>query len=463
MKFTSLHRIILFVIQWLVINTCLANETVNVYNINEYDDALLSSTAKVNKSPVLPLAVINKLPIRAQLLPLIAELKKNTINGQQIDIALAQLTLTKAPLNTAEQYLFIIAQALLKENQFEKNNNDNHPNKVTENDKNKVPISESSNKHSAEIIILLQQANKLSEQISIEQLSQPEFLQLHKLLAEHYAKLQQYELAYLEKKAYLTKYNIYRKNKRLAMIESLEQSLEVQHKKANNTLMENQNQLKVLRVAEVQSDNFTQQYSFTLITCTAIIFVLLVYRQLSMRNKLLALTKVDDLTGLTNRSALFEQGEQVINNFEQTPEELSMLLIDIDHFKRLNDNVGHHLGDSVLVAVSQLIKETMRSRDFLARLVGDKFVALLPFADCNKAKAIAMHISEKIAHYDFSSLVGQNKITISIGVITMNDKKISFADLLHGADLAMYQAKAQGGNNVVCYQNIADAQERRIK
>ena len=99
----------------------------------------------------------------------------------------------------------------------------------------------------------------------------------------------------------------------------------------------------------------------------------------------------------------------------------------------------------------------MRSRDMLSRFGGEEFVALLPFADNNKAKAIAMRINDKIAQYDFSSLVLQTKVTFSIGVATMTDNQMSFDDLLHNADLAMYQAKEQGRNTVVCHQNIFEA------
>ncbi|HBY87113.1 MAG TPA: GGDEF domain-containing protein, partial [Colwellia sp.] len=125
--------------------------------------------------------------------------------------------------------------------------------------------------------------------------------------------------------------------------------------------------------------------------------------------------------------------------------------------KKINDNFGHHVGDEVLILVSDLLKETMRSRDLLSRFGGEEFVALLPFADSNKAKAIAMRINDKIAQYDFSSLVLQTKVTFSIGVATMTDNQMSFDDLLHNADLAMYQAKEQGRNTVVCYQNISEA------
>ena len=82
-------------------------------------------------------------------------------------------------------------------------------------------------------------------------------------------------------------------------------------------------------------------------------------------------------------------------------------------------------------------------------------------SDNNKAKAIATRINEKIAQYDFSALRVKTQVTVSIGVATMIHARMSFDDILHGADLAMYQAKEQGRNTVVCYHNIADTQERR--
>ena len=98
--------------------------------------------------------------------------------------------------------------------------------------------------------------------------------------------------------------------------------------------MESQNELKIRRVAQVQGEKATQQYNFTLIISTAIVFVLLFFRQLRIRNKLIKLTRIDPLTGLANRSVLFEHGEKMVSSFVEQPEELSVLLLDIDHFKK---------------------------------------------------------------------------------------------------------------------------------
>jgi len=432
MRFMRKHLWRIMLVQLLSISVCLAEDPLTIVE---------AENSELDKSKLLHIPPVKMLPVNQGLMDLLVLLRQTSTAPQKIEKMLAKLTLAKEPLNAAEQYLLLEVQALIKENSTDK----------------LIDSDEISN----EVIALLEAASKLSKQISEQQLSQPEFLQLHLILSDHYAKRGKFDLAYLEKKAYLKKYYIYRKNKRLAMIASVEQSFDIEDKKANNALMESQNNLKIRNVEEVEQQKVTQRYNFTLITSAAIVFVLLFFRQLRIRIRLIQLTRTDALTGLANRSAVFEHGERMVARFAEQPTEFSVLLLDLDHFKKINDNFGHQVGDSILIKVAELVLETMRSRDVFSRLGGEEFVALLPFADNNKAKAIAMRINEKLAQHDFTSLIVQGKITASIGVATMENNEMSFDDLLHGADLAMYEAKEQGRNTVVCYQNIAMAQERR--
>ncbi len=346
------------------------------------------------------------------------------------DIKIRQLLVNVRLLNSAEQYLLLVAKAL-------------HEHTVSEN----IPNSEL-------IINLLEQAKLLEKKISQEQLSQPDFLQLHLMLAEHYATLLKFDLAYLEKKLYLKKYYLYRKNKRADTIASEEQAFAVENKKATNALLIRQNKIKKQRLAEVKKEQKDREYKLSLLSLTIFGIILLFFWRLNIRKKLRVLSKTDSLTGLSNRNALFEHGRQMLTSLESKPSGFSVLLLNVDHFKKINDNFGHYIGDQVLIKIAELVKETMRSRDLLSRLGDEEFVALLPFADANKAKAIAMRINEKVAQYNFSSLMLQSKVTVSIGVATIENNNISFDDVLRTADLAMYQAKEQGRNTVFSYQNI---------
>ncbi|MBU2869663.1 GGDEF domain-containing protein [Colwellia sp. E2M01] len=425
----------LLIIGGFLVTHCLANDAINTTNIKSYKSA----------------SVTNILPVSPDLTELLFELNQSSVDRYQIEMLLIKVTLSKKTLNAAEQYLLLVIQALVKEKL-----ESIHLANKSEIIHNKISSKDN-------VVELLERAEMLSTQISEAQLVQPNFLLLHLILADHYKNQDNYDLAYLEKKSYLEKYHVYRQNKRLAMIASLEKSFEMQDKKSTTALLKSQNELKVRRVADVKEEQLIQQYNFTLILGTAVVFVLLFFKQLIVRNKLVRLTLTDELTGLANRSALFESGNKMVKQFDSQPEQLSVLLLDLDHFKVINDRFGHNVGDKVLMTVAKLINETMRSRDLLSRLGGEEFVAILPYADIHKAKAIAKHINEKIAEYNFSLLMSQRHITMSIGVATLANNKMKFEDLLHCADLAMYQAKEQGRNTAVCYQNIAASQERRTE
>lgn len=292
-------------------------------------------------------------------------------------------------------------------------------------------------------------------------LSPLEELTQHLALAEQYAVESKFELAYLEKKAYIKKYRLYREVNRKGMIATLTKTYDIDEKNTLNESIKSKNELKLIRVTEIKEQQQEQQEHFIWIIAVALVFILLFFKQLKVRQKLIKLARVDVLTGLANRNTLFEHGQQLVKKYLNDPFDLSVLLIDLDYFKRINDDYGHQVGDQVLLTVAKLIDETMRSRDVIARLGGEEFVALLPFADENKAKAIAVRINEKIAQYDFSDSGVKGNITLSIGVASMKEKDSSFDDILHCADLAMYQAKRQGRNKVISYQNISTQQERR--
>jgi len=312
-----------------------------------------------------------------------------------------------------------------------------------------------------EVIALIEQAKLLRKHIIKEQLQLPLFSNAYLVLANSYAATKDYDNAYQAKKAFVDEYNDYSDAKRENTVKALTKKYEVSHKIETNELLDNQNKLEKLRIGDVHKQQQEQQRLFILIIATIVVFILLFLRQLKVRKKLLFLTKTDSLTGILNRAGLFVKGQKLVQVSHQQQLELSILLFDIDHFKLINDDFGHHVGDLVLEKIAQLVSETMRARDVFSRLGGEEFVILLPDTNRDKAKAIAVRVLEKIASYDFSELGVDRPITLSIGVANLKDTKAIFDDVLHAADLAMYQAKAQGRNQMVSYESISEDQERR--
>ncbi|MFN3436841.1 MAG: diguanylate cyclase [Acidovorax sp.] len=156
------------------------------------------------------------------------------------------------------------------------------------------------------------------------------------------------------------------------------------------------------------------------------------------------LATTDALTGLNNRRA-FDHGlqlEMAIVERRNTP--LSLLMLDVDHFKRINDQFGHDAGDKVLIAIAQMLNGCARVVDVVARVGGEEFAVILPNTDADGALEVAERMRTTVAQAKWLA----NPATISIGVATLQIKE-SASRLYSRADAALYDAKAKGRNRVV--------------
>lgn len=157
----------------------------------------------------------------------------------------------------------------------------------------------------------------------------------------------------------------------------------------------------------------------------------------------------DYLTGLSNRRHFMEQGENELAQVQRYGHALSLLMLDIDHFKNINDSYGHKAGDIVLQKLSQILRETLRTVDIIGRMGGEEFVVLLPETDLQEAVEVAERLREIVAGTEVIREAGLPlRFTISIGVVTMKQKHINLDILLNQADQALYKAKTAGRNKV---------------
>ncbi|MES2877111.1 MAG: sensor domain-containing diguanylate cyclase [Pseudomonadota bacterium] len=183
-------------------------------------------------------------------------------------------------------------------------------------------------------------------------------------------------------------------------------------------------------------------------------------RQLAEQNSLLQslnttlemLAASDSLTGLANRRTLMEQGDKECKRAVRFHHPLSLLMVDIDWFKQVNDAWGHQVGDQVICAVANACRTRLRNQlDTVARLGGEEFVILLPETDSASAHLLAESLRQLVAAqqvlaHDDGTMIA---VTISIGVATLEDgSDLSFEQLMNQADKALYQAKQAGRNQV---------------
>jgi diguanylate cyclase (GGDEF)-like protein len=155
------------------------------------------------------------------------------------------------------------------------------------------------------------------------------------------------------------------------------------------------------------------------------------------------------LTGLANRRALDAAVVRAIGRARRDAALCTVLFIDIDHFKDINDSLGHAVGDAVLQRVGRALRDRLRRGDLLARYGGEEFVALLPDTDLDAAKRVAEVLRRRIETIDFSSLTGSLPVRVSIGVAQLSEDLMAAGSLVSAADAAMYEAKRQGRNRVV--------------
>ncbi|KAF0108657.1 MAG: GAF domain-containing protein [Anaerolineaceae bacterium] len=161
----------------------------------------------------------------------------------------------------------------------------------------------------------------------------------------------------------------------------------------------------------------------------------------------LALT--DALTGAYNRRGLFELGHIEFARTRRFKRPFSAIMVDIDHFKRINDRYGHTVGgDPVLKALAGQCRESVREIDLVSRYGGEEFVILLPETDLATAREVAERLREIIANTQVQTTVGKLSITVSMGVAEYNDNTPNLETLIARADQAMYVAKHKGRNRV---------------
>ncbi len=169
-----------------------------------------------------------------------------------------------------------------------------------------------------------------------------------------------------------------------------------------------------------------------------------------MEDELEYLVAHDSLTGLYNRNVLEQRLNDEIHRATRYNHALSVFMLDIDHFKPINDTYGHRTGDTVLQNIAKVLESSIRKTDYAARYGGEEFVVILPETSLPKAEELAERLRIQVAGHPFP--INDDKevnITSSIGVATFPEHAQSWRDLLDAADSAMYAAKKAGRNQVM--------------
>jgi len=173
-------------------------------------------------------------------------------------------------------------------------------------------------------------------------------------------------------------------------------------------------------------------------------------RELEASNrKLQELSLTDELTRLPNRRYVLEFLEQLVRSWERYGEVFSVIFIDADKFKQINDNFGHDKGDAVLIWIADFLRENFRKSDIVSRFGGDEFVVICPSTSREEALTAALHILDRVESENQNRTVPLWTASFSMGISQVFPECPSIETVLREADEAMYRAKIAGGNRVL--------------
>ncbi len=256
-----------------------------------------------------------------------------------------------------------------------------------------------------------------------------------------------------------------KQNKRLTessteRLTNLRTTYEIESRDSEIKLLQQRAKVQSLQ-AEQQLQNATYQ-SYLLILSVVLVLIILVAFILQRRytNKVIAVSIRDSLSGLFNRRYIFQLFEKQIKSLAGKKGSLSIILLDIDNFKNINDQYGHPFGDQVIRMISDICQAKLRIEDAVGRIGGEEFLCLLPRIDSKTCLAIAQRMSENIEQYAFTDDRGEAFfVTVSIGISTTSSEIKSTADLFLQADKALYYSKENGKNKITFFNDIPFSSE----
>jgi diguanylate cyclase (GGDEF)-like protein len=182
--------------------------------------------------------------------------------------------------------------------------------------------------------------------------------------------------------------------------------------------------------------------------------VILLQRSL-MHQQLAAAARTDPKTGLLNATAWQREADAEVARAQRTGSPLALLLVDVDHFKRVNDSHGHLIGDEVLRALATELRQQVRESDVVGRFGGEEFTVLLPRTDGAGAYGIAERLRANAASLSVAAADARINVTVSIGVAVLGQHGNDLFELLAAADVALYRAKDAGRDQVRIYARTA--------
>jgi diguanylate cyclase (GGDEF)-like protein len=223
---------------------------------------------------------------------------------------------------------------------------------------------------------------------------------------------------------------------------------DTEKKEAENRALVLENRLRGQRLAAGARIRSLQTVIIALSVAIMGILAVLVARHVQNESRLRTMAMTDELTRLPNRRHLLAVAQARLAEARRGDKPISILALDVDHFKRINDTFGHEVGDAVLRRVAEACRGALRHDDVIGRTGGEEFIVVLPHADAARALEIAERLRAAVERLDWADVDPALRVTVSVGVAERAAAEDDFAALSRRADDSLYRAKAHGRNRV---------------
>jgi len=291
-------------------------------------------------------------------------------------------------------------------------------------------------------------------------------LEVIKIAADIAYKQGNVDKAYQLSTSYYQQYSKLIKTSYSERLANLRVSLEVEQKNIEIAFLQQRSQVQKLEVEKERQLNKNQQYLIFFVVLIVVIGLIIVLIQRNNNKKVYALSIKDPLSNLYNRRYIFDLLTTRLDNNTSHPPQMSIMSLDIDNFKEINDKYGHPFGDYVISKIAEIGLNTLRAEDVMGRIGGEEFLCILTRIDSVQCLRIAKRLLKNIERFNFEYVDGKHKaqvhITVSIGVShtehlnAVNIDLAGSAALYSQADQALYYAKSLGKNTVAEYSQISN-------
>jgi diguanylate cyclase (GGDEF)-like protein len=275
------------------------------------------------------------------------------------------------------------------------------------------------------------------------------YVQLFDLQAQVAVLQKDFRSAYFKQKEARALQKNYYNTEREAVRSKLKVMFDTDQAMLKNKLLEQDKALNKAALEGAAQQQKLQNIIIMVISLFVLILFYFIYRQVINSKALNKIANTDSLTELANRRYSFIYAEKMLLQATKTQQNFSMIVFDVDLFKKVNDNFGHGGGDIALKELSATANKYVRNHDILGRIGGEEFLLVLPAASAIQAYEIAerirLAIEKKVITIEGKTL----QITASFGVAELTEQQVSVNQIFNSADTALYQAKSQGRNQVV--------------